>query len=183
MERRSVLIYGILIACLTIGVSCSSDDDNTESHGSFAYNGIEYSIKGGYIVNYGQTGESSAYSLGLVVYSDNCYEDASNGTPTLAGTGVAIYINLYALGEEGISPGTYVFDPLSTKNAGTFYTGYIIDNPDSETHVYTNFEDGGIVVANSEGSYEIEFNLIDLAGTSTTGSYLGTLETYSMISL
>lgn len=176
---KSILVLAFVIVA---SISCDSDDDNDtigsdNGTGSLSYDGNEYALDKGSLINYGGSGNSFNFDITL-------------GSPSLTldqfgdfdGTGEVVYFELWTDQQSGLKSGTYNFD-ASSRSDFTFTIADVgIGCNQNGTCTFEDAARTGSVTINKNGdSYDLIFNFTTNTGELITGNYNGSLRSFSDI--
>lgn len=175
---KSILLF-VFATCVLI--SCDKDDDNGDvagnGTGSFMYDGNDFALNKGSIINYGGSGNSFNFDITL-------------GSPSLSfdqfgdfdGTGDAIYFELWTDQQSGLKNGTYNYDP-SSQSDFTFTIAEV--GVGCDTNGTCTFQDsarsGSVTINRSGNNYSLSFSFMTDTDEVITGTYEGTLRSFSDI--
>lgn len=176
---KSILILAF-VACTLF--SCDSDDDSGSDVsgngiGSFTYDGNDFSLNKGSLINYGGSGNSFNFDITLVSPSVSFDQFGD-----FNGTGDVIYFELWTDQQSGLKSGTYNFDSSSRSD----FTFTIADvGVSCNENGNCTFEDaamsGSVTINRSGNNYDISFNFTTNTGEVITGNYDGSLRSFSDI--
>jgi hypothetical protein len=170
----------LLLAFITCAfLSCKDDDDNGGASGSgmgsFTYDGSNFALDKGSVINYGGAGNS--FNFDIILGSPSLNFDQFGD---LDGSGDSVYFELWTDQQSGLKSGTYSYDSSSEADF-TFTIGQIgVGCDNNGTCTFQDDSRSGTVTINRSGSnYDISFNLTMNGGEVITGSYDGSLRSLS----
>jgi hypothetical protein len=175
MKKHKLSIILIVAIIVMISVSCKKDEADKKSQ--IVYDGTEYELSKGYLVNYDSQESSGSYYFSLTLGSSEVNLDNYG---SMSGIGNGIFFDLYSTSATDLVEGIYTFDK-DTRNANTFNFGGVALNYDMSTlfNKSTSFAkrviSGTITVSKSETDYEISFEGTIEGGVAVTAYYKGLL--------
>lgn len=156
-------------------------DTDVTPRNELSYNGTEYELNSGFLVDYGQFSVVEGYVYVLLLYSSGIKIHEKNGlVDSTSGAGHAIYCEIASDMPDALSSGKYVFDPYSSLRARTFTNSYALLNADfvklgNKPYWIT----GGKVTVEKEGeNYIIKYDCTEREGERITVYYKGPLKAY-----
>ena len=180
MIKRLALVALSLV--LFIGFpSCGNDDEGSSNLGAFVFNGNNYTVNNGVVVDDGISTSGTHYELYFVI-SDAPVEITAIPN-TLIGfeapnSSIAMNFILSSIGNS-FEPGTFVYDNFGNDAASFFDVGaiYIDGNGDNELNdpedSIISMNGGTITVSGNSPNYVIDFNISFTNGESLEFRYDG----------
>jgi hypothetical protein len=171
----AVLLLSIIIA------GCKKDEDKA-GKSNFIYNGTEFKLSQGFLINYGKYSADEGYNIDLSLLSSDFTIHQSNGAiDSVSGIGDAIIFEIYTSLPNKLDVKDYVYDATESGADGTFDLGIVYMDYNASTNNGTQYViTGGKVSVISNGSeYEITFNCTTSNGKTLTGNYKGALKYYN----
>lgn len=177
MKTLKTLILVAIAGSFLLVTSCKKDDDN-KSTNILKYDNTEYTLKSGYLENYGQDSIGAAFNVDLTMYTAEVTVHESGGAvDSISGTGQVIYFEIFTSTADGIASGDYVYDAMETGANGTF--DYGIFSSDISTFEAVDIEDGVVHVVKDGNTYDITIVATDVLGKNISGAYKGALTYYN----
>ena len=146
-----------------------------------AYNGTEYDLSQGLLIDYGQFSKDEGHTQVLFLYSSGItvHENAGKIDST-SGTGQLIYLEMFSPVTGLLADGEYTYDIYKTYKPSTFDYAYAVLNADYYTAEGDLYEmiSGKVTVKKEKENYTISFDCIEGEGKHITGFYKGPLKYY-----
>jgi hypothetical protein len=172
--KQFKLSLSIVMALFAI-VFLSCKKDETAKASTITYNGVEYDLTKGYIINLGATVKAAPAVYGFAVFLASSGITMETYAPP-TGTGNALGIWLYSSSQTDIAPGTYTYG--NTVEALKINEGFVmLESSYSalKSLPQANIVSGTLVVAVNEAEYEFTFTGTITGGAAVSAYYKGTL--------
>jgi hypothetical protein len=171
-----LLFSGLLWGC--------KDKDVVEPRSNMTYEGTEYELANGLLIDYGKypPHEGSGQELFLSSSGVKIHENAGK-IDSIYGMGHAIFFQLFTTGKGELSEGEYKFDysqgPFKT---GSFVYSYAVFNADFVTRIQNIYEmiQGTVTVKRDNTNYIITFDCIENGGKRIKGYFKGPLKLFDL---
>jgi len=173
--RISFLSLAWMLLALPLFIACNKDDDDDNPprpDNYIEYDGKYYALTQGYIENWGEM-DPGVYNLDLTLLSSG-FTINYTGTElsSIAGTGDAVYFEIYTADSNQIVPGTYTFNANSTA-AGVFDEGFLglgvnFGTLSGTFHTVTS---GTVSIQKDGAAYTVSFNMTDETGKAIKGYF------------
>lgn len=181
MKQTKHLLLAALFALPLFFVACSDDDDDNGNgmRNHFTYDGQTFDLDYGFMVSFGQWW-GDGYIFDIFLHSDGIEfsEDLMDAT----GKGHGMFFEMYSPDEDGLVPGTYVYDDDDEGDPFTFYWADIIMNFDTETEEGDEviIEGGTVEVERSGSTYTLHVDAVGEDGKEIKGYFRGSLPVYDL---
>lgn len=168
------------LSCFVVISGCKKDDDSNVNQ--VTINSKSYSLDKGYQANTDTIeliGRESTYEFDIYLLSSEISYNTE--LSNYSGSGNFIFLRMYSMNAEYLTPGMYTLDRFSSKDSLTFDYGLI--GVDTTVSVSSNKKvfrfNMGIVVVNKVGNtYNIEFEYYLDDNKQVKGSYSGPINKY-----
>ena len=157
------------------------DDDIVEPKNTLNYNGTEYELESGFLIDYGRFSVVDGNAYVLFLYSAGVKVHEKDGmVDSTSGTGHVIYCEISSDMANSLGVGKYVFDPYGSFKAQTFSNSYALLNADFiKAGNKPYWVTGGKVTVEREGeNYIIKYDCTEREGERITVFYKGLLKAY-----
>ena len=175
---RSFCLFAFVGLLMT---GCQKDDEKIAPRNVFTYNGIEYDLAKGILLDYGQIGKGEGHTQHLYLYSSGISIHESNGKfDSTSGKGHFIYFEIFSPTGGVLADGDYTYDINNTFKASTFDYSYAVLNSDPLTKsgdLYSVFW-GDINIKKEDEKYAVTFDCLEAEGKHIAGFYKGALNYY-----
>lgn len=174
MKKQTTLMSMIMALALLISLSCnkSSTEDGPDIPSEMVANGFTYLLAKGLIIDWQQVNNAAAdIDLALMTIGININDE---GQPINRGS--MIYFDLNSFDSNQFETGTYEFG--LERGPGIITGGSLIldYNGDPNGTPPTAFiNEGELRVSETDGIYEVHFDVTTVDGDQVTGSYVGRL--------
>lgn len=160
---------------------CKKDEEVVPKN-SMNYDGTEFELSGGVVLNFGQLSSSQGNAQVLFLHSSGIKIHENNGKiDSTSGIGHTLYLEIFSPASTVLGDGEYNFDPYYTYQAKTFGNAYTVFNANYATAKgeFHEIMSGKVIVKKDGNDYTITFDCKeDLAGNKLTGFYKGALKIY-----
>ncbi|NRD19015.1 hypothetical protein HNV08_03065 [Winogradskyella eckloniae] len=167
----------ILVFTLSaMSFSCGSDDDggSSNSNGVLIYGDTEYQLKAGIIEDYGEYYDG-LYNFDISLATSEIIE--SDGVPVPEDNIFSgVYFELFTSNSSDLAEGTYAFGDNVEVNSYTYANLFIDSSIENNNAISIN--SGTFTVLENGSTYEFSFQGTSSDGTSFSGSYTGSLQSY-----
>lgn len=145
-----------------------------------AYNGVDYDLSKGILIDYGQFGKDEGHTQVLFLYSSGITVHENEGKiDSTSGTGQLIYLEMFSPVANMLGDGEYTYDIYKTYKPSTFDYAYAVLNADyyaGEGDLYEMISGKVTVKKEKEkDNYTVSFDCIEGEGKHITGFYKGPL--------
>lgn len=162
-------------------LGCKKDEEVVPKN-SMTYDGTDFELTGGVVLNFGQLSSSQGNAQVLFLHSSGIKIHESGGKiDSTSGTGHTLYLEIFSPASTVMGDGEYNFDPYYTYQAKTFGNAYTVFNANYATSEgeFHEIMSGKVIVKKEGTDYTITFDCKeDLAGKQLTGFYKGSLKIY-----
>ncbi|GLU53138.1 hypothetical protein [Dyadobacter frigoris] len=173
--------FFLLVIITFIFSGCKKDDEIVPKN-IVTYDGTDFELASGLILDFGQLSSSQGNAQVLFLYSSGIKIHESGGKiDSTSGTGHTVYFEIFSPTSTILGDGEYTFDPYFTYKAKTFSNSYTVFNANYATSQgeFHEIMSGKVVVKKEGNDYTITFDCKeDLAGKQLTGFYKGSLKVY-----
>jgi len=177
MKQMKHLLMAALFVLPFVFVACSDDDDDNGNGGMrnhFTYDGQTFDLDHGFMVDYGQWW-GDGHNFDIWLHSDGI--EFGDDLMDVTGTGHGMFFEMYSADDDGLAPGTYVYDDDDSGDPYTFYWADIIMDFDTETEegVEIDITGGSVEVERSGSTYTLRVDAVGADGKEITGYFNGPL--------
>lgn len=174
-------LFFLFVIVSFIFFGCKKEDEVAPKN-IVTYDGTDFEISSGLILNFGQLSTSQGNAQVLFLYSSGIKIHESGGKiDSTSGNGHTVYFEIFSPASTILGDGEYTFDPYFTYKEKTFSNSYTVFNANystSEGEFHEIFS-GKVIVKKEGNDYIITFDCKeDLAGKQLTGFYKGALKVY-----
>ncbi|MFO7655648.1 MAG: hypothetical protein R6W78_01130 [Bacteroidales bacterium] len=177
---KHIKILASVLVCIVFLSVCEKEQESKTTN-SFKYDGKEYSITQGCLIDRGISSSGGDRRIDLILLSESfTIVDSVNELKKILGIGHFTEFYMYSSSATGLDSTRYTYDLLDVRKAGTY--GYGRFGIDYEIETQTGFErevdSGTLTVSKTGAKYEITINCTDKNAKSFTGYYKGALNFY-----
>lgn len=176
------LLYSFLALGLLTTVSCKDDDETPApapvANNTVAYDGADYSIDNGAIIDWGTDGEHYNYDVFL---ADGEIDFETN---TASGASIIVYAELFSPGDEEFSSGTFNFNASGNVSGKHYFemAEIMVDSNDNgqldENDDLLTVTAGKIITTGDASNFTLELDVTLDNGKTLKGKYTRSFDYY-----
>jgi hypothetical protein len=173
--------FCLLLIATIIFSGCKKDDEIVPKN-IITYDGTDFELSNGVILDFGQLSSSQGNAQVLFLYSSGIKIHESGGKiDSTSGIGHTVYFEIFSPTSTILGDGEYTFDPYFTYKEKTFNNSYTVFNANYSTSQgeFHEIMSGKVIVKKDKNDYTITFNCQEgVNGKNLTGFYKGALKVY-----
>ena len=169
----------LLIGLVALG--CKKDGE-PDPNNSFLYDGKEFELSKGLMIDYGQVGPDLGYNLDLFLISPGItIHEVAGKLDETTGKGHFMYFEIFSSVKDILAEGDYVFDTTGTFKGNTFDYSAAVFNVDYDAKISNPIEitSGKISVKKAGSDFVLLFDFEMVGGKKLTGYYKGPIKYYN----
>ncbi|WMI69211.1 hypothetical protein [Mangrovimonas sp. YM274] len=181
--RVSFLLAMVLgLSLFNCGPDSDDNDNNNEPEttaNALVYDGEEYQLKNGYILNYGEMDVEGVYTFEIYLLDTN-YEIMWGELIPENNVFSGLSFELFTENPAGLEPGTYNYTSIESV-PNTFDYGDMIINLNyemDEEESFLEITSGTVTILENGTTYKLEFEGTTDEGLEFSGNYEGELEEF-----